>query len=195
MFIGVIKNTAIVEQTEPELVIKVDLVLAVEIKIESHIAINGRILKVLSKDDNNDVSRLKFYDSNLNQSNSFLPQEKVNLEKAVCLGEEIPGTFFYGIPTGVVEVVSKELLPNGNCLMKVSFEDDLVNYLSNMDQVCLDGILVQLIDIDNYLLFFNVYPNTLKTTNLGEKQPGDKLNIELDPLLLKIAKIFQKFNH
>ncbi len=41
----------------------------------------------------------------------------------------------------------------------------------------------------------NVYPNTLKTTNLGEKQPGNQLSIELDPVIIKIAKIFQKFNH
>ncbi len=195
MFIGVIKDTGIIEQTEPELVIKVDSDLGVEIKIESHIAVNGRVLKVSSKDDNNEVTRLKFYDSNLNQPKSYLPQEKVNLEKAVCLGEEIPGTFFYGIPTGLVEVVSRELLSDGNEEMKVSFENNLVNYLSVMDQVCLDGILLQIIDIDNYLLSFNVYPNTLKITNLGEKQPGNKLSIELDPLILKIAKILQKFNH
>lgn len=194
MFIGVIKDTGIVEQTEPELVIKFNLDLAVKIEIESYIAINGRTLKVLSKDNNNDVSRLKFYSSNLNQSESYLPQEKVNLEQAVCLGEEIPGAFFYGIPTGLVEIVSKESLPNGNCLMKVSFEDDLINYLSIMDQVCLDGVLVQIIDIDNYIFSFNVYSNTLKITNLGEKQLGNKLSIELDPLVLKIAKIFQKFN-
>ena len=94
MFIGVIKNTGIVEQTEPELVVKVDSDRSAEIEIKSHIAINGRVLKVFSKNANNKVSRLRFYNSNLNQSKSYLPQEKVNLEPAVRLGEEIPGTFF-----------------------------------------------------------------------------------------------------
>lgn len=192
MFIGVVKDTGIVEQTEPELIIKVNSHSSVEIEIESHLAVNGRVLKVSSKDDNNQVSRLKFSTSNLNQSKSYRSSEKVNLERAVCLGEEIPGVFFYGIPTGLVELVSQELLADGNCLMKVSFEDDLVNYLSIMDVVCLDGILVQIIDIDNYLLSFNVYPNTLKITNLGEKKLGNKLSIELDPLTIKVAKIFQK---
>ncbi|MEM7760969.1 MAG: hypothetical protein AAF298_22985 [Cyanobacteria bacterium P01_A01_bin.40] len=195
MFIGVIIDTGIVEQTEPKLVIKVDSDLADEIKIESHVAIDGRALRVSSKEDNNEFSLLKFYDSNLNQPENYQPQKKVNLEKAVCLGEEIPGTFFYGIPTGLVELVAREILSDGNLLMKVSFENNLVNYLSVMDQVCLDGVLVQIIDMDNYLLSFNIYPNTLKITNLGEKQPGNKLSIELDPLTSKIAKIFQKFNH
>lgn len=194
MFIGVIKDTGIVEQTEPELVIKVDSDLAAEIKVESHVAINGRVLRVSAKNDNNEVIHLTFYDSNLNKPKSYLPQEKVNLEPAVRLGEEIPGTFFYGIPTGVVELVSMDSLPDGNFLMKVHFENNLVNYLSVMDIACLNGALMQIVDIDNQLLSFNVYPNTLKITNLGEKQTGDKLNIELDPIVVKVAKILPKFN-
>ncbi|MEM7591985.1 MAG: hypothetical protein AAF383_10800 [Cyanobacteria bacterium P01_A01_bin.83] len=194
MFIGVIKNTGVVEQTDPELVVKVDSAASAGIEIESHIAINGRILKVLSKDVDNEVSRLRFYNSNLNQFKSYSPQEKVNIEPAVRLGEEIPGIFFYGIPTGIAKLVSRELLSNGNLLLKVSFESDLVDYLSVMDCVCLEGILLQVIEIDNHLISFNVYSNTLKITNLQEKQSGS-FNIELDPFTLKIAKIFQKFNH
>lgn len=193
MFIGIIKNTGIVEQTEPELVIKVDSDLTAEIEVGSHIAVNGRVLRVLSKNVNNEVSYLKFYNSNLNQPQSYLPQEKVNLEPAVRLGEEIPGTFFYGIPTGIVELISRDKLSNGNLLMKVSFESNLVNYLSIMDCVCLDGIFLQIIDLDNYLISFNIYSSTIQTTSLREKQSGT-LNIELDPFTLKIAKIFQKFN-
>lgn len=193
MFIGIIKNTGIVEQTEPELVIKVDSDLTAEIEVGSHIAVNGRVLRVLSKNVNNEVSYLKFYNSNLNQSQSYLPQEKVNLEPAVRLGEEIPGTFFYGIPTGIVELISRDKLSNGNLLMKVSFESNLVNYLSIMDCVCLDGIFLQIIDLDNHFISFNIYSSTIQTTSLREKQSGT-LNIELDPFTLKIAKIFQKFN-
>jgi riboflavin synthase len=194
MFIGVIKDTGIVEQIEPELVIKVDSDFAAEIEIKSHIAINGRVLRVLSKDVNNEVNYLKFYNSNLYQFKNYLPQEKVNLEPAVRLGEEIPGTFFYGIPTGLAKLVSQESLSNGNLLMKVSFESDLVDYLSVMDCVCLDGIFLQIIEISNHFLSFNVYSSTLETTSLREKQSGT-LSIELDPLTLKIAKIFQRFNH
>ena len=77
--------------------------------------------------------------------------------------------------------------------MKVSFESNLVNYLSIMDCVCLDGIFLQIIDLDNHLISFNIYSSTIQTTSLREKQSGT-LNIELDPFTLKIAKIFQKFN-
>ena len=194
MFIGVIKDTGIIEQAEPELVVKVNSDLAAEIEIKSHIAVNGRILRVLSKDVDNEVGYLKFYNSNLKQANNYLPHEKVNLEPAVRLGEEIPGIFFYGIPTGIAKLVSRNNLSNGGLSIKVLFESNLVNYLSVGDCVSLDGIFVQITDIENYFISFNIYSSTLKTTNLKEKQSGT-LNIELDPFTLKIAKIFQKFSH
>ena len=194
MFIGFIKDTGIVEQIDPELIIKVSSNFAAEIKIESHLAIDGRILRVSFKEDKNNFSLLKFYASNLNQAKNYLPQKKVNLERPLRLGEEIPGTFFYGIPTGFVKFVSREVLPEEKFLMKVSFENDLINYLSVMDQVCLDGALLQVISIDNHLLSFNIYPSTLEITNLGEKQTGDILSIELDPLTVKIARILKKLN-
>jgi riboflavin synthase len=192
MFVGVIKDTGVVEQTEPELVIKVDSDASARIETKSHVAINGRVFKVLSKEVNDEVSRLKFYSSNLNRANNYSSQEKVNLEPAVRLGEEIPGTFFYGIPTGIAKLVAKELLPNDNLLIKVAFENDLVNYLSVGDCVCLDGVFVQIINLDDRLISFNIYSSTLKSTNLRDKQSG--FNIELDPFTLKIAKLFQKFN-
>ena len=195
MFIGLIKDTGIVEQIEPELIIKIPSDLAAEIKIESHLAIDGRVLRVSLKEDKNNFSLLKFYASNLNQAKNYWPQKKVNLERALRLGEEIPGTFFYGIPNGLVKLVSRERLPSEKFLIKVSFENDLIKYLSVMDQVCLDGVLLQVIDIDNYLLSFNIYSNTLKITNLGEKEPGDLLSLELDPLTTKIARILPKLNH
>lgn len=192
MFTGVIKGTGIVKQTEPELIIKVNSNLATEVEIKSHLAVNGRVFRVLSKEVEDEVSHLKFYNSNLNRVENYSPQEQVNLETAVRLGEEIPGTSFYGIPTGIAKLISKELLPNSNLLIKVAFENDLVDYLSVGYCVCLDGIFLQIINLDNRVIGFNIYSSTLKSTNLRDKQSED-FNIELDPFTLKIAKILQKF--
>ncbi len=56
MFTGVIKGTGIVKQTEPELIIKVNSNLATEVEIKSHLAINGRVFSVLSKEVEDEVS-------------------------------------------------------------------------------------------------------------------------------------------
>ena len=200
MFTGFIKETGIIEQVNPiesgaELIIQISLTFAAEIQIKSHLAIDGRVLTVLHKEEHSNFSFLKFYASNLNKVSTFVPKSRVNLERAIRLGEEIPGAFFYGVPSGQVKVISLERLSNGKLMMKVSFEDDLINYLSVMDQVCLDGVLLQIKELAEHLIGFELYPNTLSLTNLGERQVGDLLNLEIEPFVAKIGRILEKLKH
>ncbi|MDJ0703378.1 MAG: hypothetical protein QNJ46_08865 [Leptolyngbyaceae cyanobacterium MO_188.B28] len=199
MFTGLIKETGIVETVNPiesgaELIIQISPQFAAEIQIKSHIAIDGRVLTVLHKEDYTNFSFLKFYASNLNKVTTYLPKRKVNLERAMRLGQEVPGTFFYGIPTGQVKVISLDMLPEGKSILKVYFEDKLTKYLSTMDQVCLDGVLLQIKDITDHLICFELYPSTLSLTNLGERQVGEFLKVEIDPLIVKVSRIFEKLN-
>ena len=39
----------------------------------------------------------------------------------------------------------------------------------------------------NSLIFFELYGDTLKLTNLGERKQGDLINIEVEPMLKKIG--------
>ncbi|MGD1914323.1 MAG: hypothetical protein ACFB2X_26845 [Rivularia sp. (in: cyanobacteria)] len=197
MFTGLIKETGIVEGINPiesgvELIIQISPQLAAEIQVNSHIAIDGRVLTVLHREDSTDFSLLKFYASHVNKIGNLLPKKRVNLERAVRLGEEIPGTFFYGVPSGQAKVISLEKLSGGRLTFKVSFEDNLASYLSIKDQVCLDGVSLQIRDINAHVLCFELYPITLSVTTLGERQVGDLLTIEIDPFMAKIARIFEK---
>ncbi|MEM9273406.1 MAG: Lumazine-binding protein [Cyanobacteria bacterium P01_F01_bin.143] len=200
MFTGYIKETGIIEKVNPiesgaELIIQISPQFAAEIQIKSHISIDGKVLTVLDKEDRTNFSFLKFYASNLKKVATFLPQRKVNLERAMRLGEEIPGTFFYGVPSGQVKVMSLEILSNGKSIMKVAFEDILMKYLSVRDQVCLDGVLLQIKELHANVMSFELYPSTLSLTNLGERQVGDLLWIEIDPLIAKIGRILEKIKH
>ncbi|GEM_PF-6417546 len=200
MFTGFITQTGIVElvnsiESGVELMIKISPEFAAQIQVDSSIAIDGRVLTVLDKQDSTDFSLLKFYASCLNKVKNFQPKKIVNLERAVRLGEEIPGTFFYSVPSGQVKLISMEKLSTGGMLFKLSFENNLVNYLSINDQVSLNGVSLLIKDIEAEMLCFEIYPNTLSKTNLGETQVGDLLNIEVDPIIAKIARIFEKINN
>ena len=200
MFTGFITETGIVKLVNSidsgvELMIQVSPEFAAQIQVNSSIAIDGRVLTVLHKEDSADFSLLKFYASCLNKVTNFQPNKRVNLERAVKLGEEIPGTFFYGVPSGKVKLISMEKLSTGGFLFKFSFESNLVNYLSSNDQICLNGVALLMKDIEADIFCCELYPSTLSKTNLGEIQVGDLLNIEVDPIVAKIARIFEKINH
>ncbi len=197
MFTGFIKETGIIEQVKiidsgAKLTIKISSDLAGEISLKSHIAIDGSVLTVVDKEDFPHFSFLKFYASNFQKVASYTPQKRVNLERAIKLGEEIPGAFFYGVPTGQVKIISLELLPDEKLIMEVSFEDNLINYLSVKEQVCLDGVLLQIKTINSQVIGFELYPHTLNLTNLGERQVGDLLRIEVEPLTLKVSNILPR---
>ncbi len=82
------------------------------------------------------------------------------------------------------------MLSNGKSIIKVSFEDVLMNYLSVGDQACLNGVLLQIKELNTDVIGFELYPETLRLTNLGERQVGDLLWIEIDPFIAKISRIY-----
>lgn len=115
MFIGFIKETGIIQQINQtdsgvEVMMQTSSQFAAEIQVNSYIAIDGRILTVLHKEDSNDFSLVKVYAPHVEKITNFLPKKRVNLERAIRLGEEIPGLFFNGIPSGQVKVVYFEKL-------------------------------------------------------------------------------------
>lgn len=122
MFTGFIKETGLIEQVTPlesgaELIIQIDPEFAAEIPLQSHLAVDGRVFTVLQKEEQNHCSYLKFYASNFAKVKTYLPHRQVNLERALRFGDELPGTFFYGLPSGVVQVTALEMLSNGKSMM------------------------------------------------------------------------------
>ena len=65
-----------------------------------------------------------------------------------------------------------------------------MNYLSVGDQACFNGVLLQIKELNTDVIGFELYPETLRLTNLGERQVGDLLWIEIDPFIAKISRIY-----
>ncbi len=154
MFTGFIKDTAIIDKIQSlesgiELTIKVPHQFGQKILVKSHISLNGQVFTVFDKQENNDAVLLSFYLSNSRKLSSYKHQEKINIEKAISLGEELPGTWFY-------------------------------------------GVLLQIRKMTASSLFFELYPETLKLTNLGNKQEGSLINIEVDPIVKKVGQIMER---
>ena len=136
--------------------------------------------------------RLKFYLASVKVAAQYQPQQKVNLERSIRLGEEISGPLFYGVSSGYCRLNSKDNLPGGAIKIEVSWESELFQYLDIKDQVCLDGVLLIIRDISEEAIFFDIYPETLNLTNLGEKKIGEYFAIEIDPMVKKVGQILAR---
>lgn len=104
---------------------------------------------------------------------------EVNLERAMCVGDEIGGHFVSGHVDGVGEII--KITKHGNnrhYLFRCAKE--LVPYLAFKGSVAVDGISLTL--QRSYANYFEIgfVPHTLKITTIGRKKAGDKVNLEVD---------------
>ena len=175
-----------------ELIISATFELTNTLEIKSNLAIDGQVFTISNKTQNLDSYLLHFYVSSPNKLTIYWLDKRVNLERAVRLGEELPGSLFSGMPSGKAKVVSLKQIASERWQIVVDWDNFLLKYLNSKDQVCLDGVLLRIAQIFNSSIFFELYGETLKRTNLGERKQGDLINIEVEPMLKKIAQIFEQ---
>lgn len=107
--------------------------------------------------------------------------EKVNLEKALAVSGRLGGHLVMGHVDGVGEIRKKVNLDKGFQLY-ISLPSELLRYLVPKGSVALDGASLTVADLRNALLVISIVPHTARSTNLGAKNIGDRVNIEVDIL-------------
>ena len=113
--------------------------------------------------------------------------EKVNLERALAVSGRLGGHLVMGHVDGIGEIRKRVNLEKG-FLLHISLPSELLRYLVPKGSVALDGVSLTVADLRNGLLVVSVVPHTARSTNLGAKNVGDRLNIEVDILSKYIEK-------
>ena len=111
---------------------------------------------------------------------------KLNLERALRLGDELGGHLVIGHVDGVGEII--EVSPEGASVrILVRAPDGLGPYLAQKGSVTLDGVSLTVNDVrdrDGGTTHFsvNIIPHTAANTTLGTLSEGDQVNVEIDVL-------------
>jgi len=108
---------------------------------------------------------------------------RVNLERALALGDRLGGHMVSGHIDGVGRLLSFE--PSGDCLRyRFELPASLLRYVVPKGSLCVDGIslTVNAVDDAEGSVEMMIIPHTQQETSLGGKQPGDSVNIEVDML-------------
>jgi len=114
--------------------------------------------------------------------------DRVNLERAVRLGDRIDGHLVTGHVdgTGIVQ----QQIPAGNALLiRIGVPDSLARYMVQKGSVAVDGISLTINGCDRNSFEVMIIPHTAKQTTLCLKKPGDAVNIETD----LIGKYVERF--
>ncbi len=112
--------------------------------------------------------------------------QKLNLEPALKLGDELGGHIVTGHVDGVGEVVSVQ--PAGDSRrFEIAAPAALAPYLAPKGSITMDGVSLTVNDVadqaDGSCHFtLNIIPHTGEVTTLGALAAGDKVNLEIDVL-------------
>lgn len=188
MFTGIIQAMGLIEKVEKfsggvRLTIAAPELDQSDVGLGDSIAHNGACMTVVEKQAAGryliDVSEESLRcTAGLDQSG-----RKVNLEKAMRLGDMLGGHLVSGHVDGVGEVIAFDPVGENRNLV-IRAPKSLAKYLAVKGSAVVNGVSLttnQVTDVaDGCEFAINLIPHTLSVTNLGDIQVGDKVNLEID---------------
>jgi riboflavin synthase len=122
---------------------------------------------------------------------------KINLERALRVGDELGGHIVTGHVDGVGTIISADPV-GGSIALKVKVPDDIAGYLASKGSVALDGISLTVNTVedteDGTIIGLNIIPHTAEMTTFETLEPGRALNIEIDVLARYLGRM-EELNH
>jgi len=118
------------------------------------------------------------------------PGARVNLERALRVGDRLGGHLVQGHVDGVGELVS--IGPEGGwVLYRFRGPKTLAPYLVEKGSIAVDGVSLTVFACRANAFTVALIPHTLRVTTLGDLRPGDQVNLEADVLLKHIAAMLR----
>ena len=116
---------------------------------------------------------------------------KVNLERALAVGDELGGHIVSGHVDGVARVAA---IHPDNQSLRFTFEApaDLARFVAPKGSVALDGVSLTVNEVDGRLFGINVIPHTQAVTTFGTLRENDVVNMEIDMLARYVARLLER---
>jgi riboflavin synthase len=191
MFTGIIEEVGTIAEVSRSrglrLAVRAERVLG-DLKPGNSIAVSGPCLTVGS------IAGDRFYASLLPETaegttlSGAQIGDRVNLERAMRVGDRLGGHLVTGHVDGIAEVASVQ--DRGETrLVELTCPAGQEKYLVDRGSVALDGVSLTLRSPVGRRFAVSLVRATLGATTLGDLRPGDRVNIELDLIAKHIARL------
>ncbi len=118
------------------------------------------------------------------------PGRKLNLERALRLGDELGGHLVSGHVDGIAELVAREDLPD-MARLTTKVPAALARFIAPKGSVALDGVSLTVNEVQNDTFSVLLIPHTLQVTTFGSVSAGARLNLEVDQMARYAARLLQ----
>jgi riboflavin synthase len=194
VFTGIIQTTGRVERRQPSgagarLTVSTRRLLP-GLAIGESIAVNGACLTVVSRRRRSftvDVAPETLRRTTLGH---LEPGTRVNLERSLRMGDRLGGHIVQGHVDGVGQL--EAIRPDGDWFAyRFRAPRALSPYLVEKGSIAVDGVSLTVFACRGPSFTVALIPHTLAETTLGERRPGDRVNLEADVLLKHIESMLR----
>lgn len=158
------------------------------IDLGASIASDGVCLTVISLGD--DWYDVEISAETVSKTNlaSWEGGKRVNLERALKVGDELGGHIVSGHVDGVAEIIKMQ--DEGDST-RISFRApaELAKFIAEKGSVTLNGTSLTVNEVDGNEFGINVIPHTQQVTTWGDAKVGDLVNLEIDTLARYVARL------
>ena len=125
---------------------------------------------------------------NMTNLGKWVVGKRVNLERALKVGDELGGHIVSGHVDGVAEVVS--IKDEGDSTrVQMRAPNDLARFIASKGSVALNGTSLTVNEVEGNVFGINFIPHTKDFTTWGDVALGDMVNLEIDTLARYVARL------
>jgi riboflavin synthase len=194
MFTGIVEELGTVAAIEDQgdairLTIAAGQVLA-DAQLGDSISVNGCCLTVAERDGDTWTADVMQETLDKTSLAGVAPGDRVNLERAVTPQTRLGGHIVQGHVDGV-GVVRRRTPSEHWEVVEVEMPPELGRYLVDKGSITVDGVSLTVVETRDDGFTVSLIPETLARTTLGSRQPGDRVNLEVDVLAKHVEKLLQ----
>ncbi len=195
MFTGLIEGLGTIDSVEAGddgARLRIATSLAGEIEPGDSVAVNGACLTATAVDAEGFETEAMNQTLAVTSLAGLRPGSRVNLELAMRPSDRLGGHIVQGHVDGIGEVTSVE---DDGFARRVRLQVDarLARYVVEKGSLALDGVSLTVAALGDGWIEVSLIPETLERTNLGELEPGRKINVECDVIAKHVERLMAPF--
>ncbi|HZU91542.1 MAG TPA: riboflavin synthase [Stellaceae bacterium] len=113
---------------------------------------------------------------------------RINLERALRLGDELGGHLVSGHVDGVAAIVERRADAE-SVRFVFAAPAELMPFIAPKGSVALDGVSLTVNEVAGDRFGVNIIPHTLACTNFGAAVAGQRMNLEIDMIARYVARL------
>ncbi|WP_108608495.1 MULTISPECIES: riboflavin synthase [Aminobacter] len=124
----------------------------------------------------------------LTTASDWAAGRKVNLERALKIGDELGGHIVSGHVDGMAEIVARE--DEGEAVrFRLEAPRELAKFIAPKGSVALDGTSLTVNKVEGTRFDVLLIHHSLQVTTWGERNVGDRVNLEVDTMARYAARL------